>query len=90
MLLSDKASKELRDILQSEMDPVSFELLNEQMINELGVSLLRLARIARTTLARAEKYDLSIQARGGNPLEPNTSVREHASSSPGVNPVRGL
>ncbi|MDO8742155.1 MAG: hypothetical protein Q7J45_01275 [bacterium] len=48
--------------------------VSNDQANELGVSLLRLARLARTALARGEERVSSVQARGEILLDPKTSA----------------
>lgn len=50
MVLSDKARTDLQQIMRRDYGA---SISNDQA-NELGVSLLRLARLARTALARGE------------------------------------
>ena len=49
-------------------------LISDDQVKELGVSLLRLTRIAVTALARADEKNSSIQAREETSLEPKTSA----------------
>lgn len=51
MVLSDKARTDLQQIMRRDY---GVSIPNDQA-NELGVSLLRLARLARTALARVEE-----------------------------------
>jgi hypothetical protein len=48
--------------------------IDENQADELGGSLLRLARLARTALARVEERVSSTQARGEILLDPKTNV----------------
>jgi hypothetical protein len=70
MVLSEKARTNLQQIMHRDYG-VS---IDENQANELGVSLLRLARLARTALARAEESASSVQARGEIFLNPKTSA----------------
>lgn len=70
MVLSEKAKGELQEIMRRDYD-VSIQ---DDQANQLGVSLLRLTRIARTTLARAGELSLVRSGKRRNPLGPNTSV----------------
>jgi hypothetical protein len=70
MVLSDKARTDLQQIMRRDY---GVSVSNDQA-NELGVSLLRLARLARTALARGEERVSSVQARGEILLDPKTSA----------------
>ena len=48
--------------------------ISDDQVKELGVSLLRLTRIAVTALARADEKNLSIRAREETSLESKTSA----------------
>ena len=66
MQLQKHAITELRKIVLEDYD---FDA-NDQEANELGCSLLRLARVANVALARAdEKRGSSAEARGSSPLQ---------------------
>ena len=51
MVLSDKARTDLQQIMRRDYGAS----IQDDQVNELGVSLLRLTRIARTALARGEE-----------------------------------
>ncbi len=48
-------------------------ILDNAEANEIGLSLLRLTRIANVALARADERNSSAEARERNSLEPKTS-----------------
>lgn len=46
MNLTSRARTELKELLRTEMAPVEFAKLDDEAVNEIGVSLLRLTSIA--------------------------------------------
>ena len=63
------AIEQLQEIINKDYGLV----LSTQETIDFGTSLLRLSKMARVALARADEKDSSIQARGRHPLEANTS-----------------
>jgi len=69
-MLTQEAIKKLKEIILRDR---GISLTDEQA-EKLGVSLLRLTRLAVTALAREEDTKSSIPASTANVLDPKTSV----------------
>jgi hypothetical protein len=68
-VLSQKTVEELQKIMDCDYGVA----ITDSQAQELGVSLLRLTRVAISALARADKNRLSVEARERISLEPKTS-----------------
>ena len=72
MNLKKKTIENLKEIIKKDYDV----LLNDEEINKLGISLLRLSKIASVAFARVDEKNSSIQARGRHPLGAKTSMQK--------------
>jgi hypothetical protein len=68
--MDGKKLEELKQILTKDYNLS----VPDDQVKKLGISLLRLTRIAVTALARADEKNSSIQAREETSLEPKTSA----------------
>lgn len=86
MNLKSKSIKTLQEIVQRDYGTS----LSDAEAQDFGVSLLRLSRLARVALARADERGSSTQARGRHPFGAKTSVQECTPLQALGEPMRGL